>query len=149
MVFLFSGPPQFANRSIFFVTPSLFFSLLNRETARDRWVISWLLLIRRSFSRLSGKGFRANRKKYQEKWQMKILEILFGCKHPRLSFPMSARRGEYHTPAARETGAYVVCLDCGREFAYDWQQMQIVSEKMLRSHTPASLEAKADAVHLQ
>ncbi len=25
------------------------------------------------------------------------------------------------------TGTYVVCLDCGKEFAYDWKQMKVVS----------------------
>jgi hypothetical protein len=31
------------------------------------------------------------------------------------------------SPAACVTGTYVVCLDCGKEFAYDWKQMKIVS----------------------
>ena len=30
--------------------------------------------------------------------------------------------------AADLTGTYVVCLDCGREFPYDWSTMKIVSE---------------------
>lgn len=25
------------------------------------------------------------------------------------------------------TGTYIVCLDCGKEFAYDWKQMRVVS----------------------
>ncbi|HJS99809.1 MAG TPA: hypothetical protein VJ756_12015 [Terriglobales bacterium] len=29
--------------------------------------------------------------------------------------------------AAGLTGTYVVCLDCGKEFAYDWEQMKVVS----------------------
>jgi hypothetical protein len=28
--------------------------------------------------------------------------------------------------AAQTTGTYVVCLDCGKEFAYDWQAMKVV-----------------------
>jgi hypothetical protein len=31
------------------------------------------------------------------------------------------------SPAACVTGTYVVCLDCGKEFPYDWSQMRIVS----------------------
>ena len=27
------------------------------------------------------------------------------------------------------TGTYVVCLACGKEFAYDWQAMKIVRSK--------------------
>jgi hypothetical protein len=26
----------------------------------------------------------------------------------------------------RLQGTYVVCLDCGKEFPYDWQRMEIV-----------------------
>jgi hypothetical protein len=26
------------------------------------------------------------------------------------------------------TGTYVVCLDCGKEFAYDWDQMKVLPE---------------------
>ncbi len=25
------------------------------------------------------------------------------------------------------TGTYVVCLDCGKEFPYDWQEMRVVT----------------------
>lgn len=25
-----------------------------------------------------------------------------------------------------DTGLYVVCLDCGRHFDYDWSQMRVV-----------------------
>ena len=32
-------------------------------------------------------------------------------------------------PAAQRTGTYVACLDCGKEFRYDWQQMRIVGSK--------------------
>ncbi|HET9742748.1 MAG TPA: hypothetical protein VFQ00_08365 [Terriglobales bacterium] len=28
---------------------------------------------------------------------------------------------------ASVTGTYVVCLDCGKEFPYDWQEMKLVS----------------------
>lgn len=74
---------------------------------------------------------------------MNIFDMLFGCKHNRLSFPMSSRRGQRRTSAARKTGTYVVCLECGKEFAYDWQQMRIVSARGARKPAAASLEAKA------
>jgi hypothetical protein len=45
-----------------------------------------------------------------------ILEILFGCAHRSTTFPLTPRR---------KRGAYVVCLDCGTEFAYDWKAMRI------------------------
>jgi len=28
------------------------------------------------------------------------------------------------------TGTYVVCLDCGKEFAYDWKLMKVVSPNL-------------------
>jgi len=51
-----------------------------------------------------------------------ILNVLFGCSHPRTTFPLTpGRRG------AAQTGSktYVVCLDCGKEFAYDWEEMRV------------------------
>ena len=75
--------------------------------------------------------------------ELKILDMLFGCWHKRLSFPISSRRGQRRTSAARQTGTYIVCLDCGREFAYDWQQMRIVSAREQHDPTGASLEVKA------
>jgi hypothetical protein len=53
-----------------------------------------------------------------------LLDLLFGCSHKSLSFPMTRRRGQ--NAAAAGPGIYVVCLDCGREFAYDWQRMKIL-----------------------
>lgn len=54
-----------------------------------------------------------------------ILEHVFGCSHKKTTFPISRT-----TKSATVTGAarlaYVVCLDCGREFDYDWQAMKIV-----------------------
>ena len=53
----------------------------------------------------------------------KMINAMFGCRHARYSFPItmkSARRG-----TVSRTGTYVVCLDCGREFAYDWQEMRV------------------------
>jgi hypothetical protein len=52
-----------------------------------------------------------------------LFDLLFGCWHKNLSFPRSVKRGR-GVPAAFPTGTYVVCLDCGKEFAYDWQTMR-------------------------
>ena len=56
----------------------------------------------------------------------RLLDALFGCWHSHLSFPITARRGSRRSAAASLTGTYVVCLDCGKEFAYDWHEMRIV-----------------------
>ena len=55
----------------------------------------------------------------------KLLDVLFGCSHKRYTFPLSAK-GPHRSEAAAMTGTYVVCLDCGKEFAYDWRQMKVV-----------------------
>ncbi len=56
-----------------------------------------------------------------------IFDALFGCAHKRYSFPITAKHGQRRNEAASVTGTYVVCLDCGREFPYDWQEMKFVS----------------------
>jgi hypothetical protein len=45
---------------------------------------------------------------------------LFGCTHRHCTFPRTAKKGA--VPAM-----YVVCLDCGKEFPYDWQAMRVVT----------------------
>ncbi len=56
-----------------------------------------------------------------------LVDMLFGCWHSNYSFPITSKSGERRTQAARATGTYVVCLDCGKEFAYDWHQMKVVN----------------------
>jgi len=56
----------------------------------------------------------------------KLLDILFGCSHANYSFPRTAKAIQRRSEAAAVTGTYVVCLDCGKEFPYDWQEMKIV-----------------------
>ncbi len=57
---------------------------------------------------------------------MSLLDVVFGCSHKRCSFPMSVRGAKRRSSAAALTGTYVVCLDCGKEFPYDWKQMKIL-----------------------
>jgi hypothetical protein len=56
-----------------------------------------------------------------------FVDALFGCWHKNYSFPISTRRGQRRSPAASVTGTYVVCLDCGKEFPYDWQEMKVIA----------------------
>lgn len=58
---------------------------------------------------------------------LNLFDMLFGCWHKNYSFPITARAEKRRTPAASVTGTYVVCLDCGKEFAYDWKAMKLVS----------------------
>jgi hypothetical protein len=65
----------------------------------------------------------------------KLMDALFGCRHARYSFPITVRAGSRRTPGPQRTGTYVACLDCGREFRYDWQEMKIVGSQAVGSHT--------------
>src|SRR5208337_1246622 len=56
----------------------------------------------------------------------KLMDAMFGCRHARYTFPITVRAGSRRTPTAQRTGTYVACLDCGREFSYDWRQMKIM-----------------------
>ena len=57
----------------------------------------------------------------------KVFDLFFGCRHDRYSFPQTIR-GQRRRPAAGAlTGSYVACLDCGKEFPYDWREMKILT----------------------
>jgi hypothetical protein len=64
-----------------------------------------------------------------------MYDALFGCKHSRYSFPVTARKGTRRPQAAALTGTYVACLDCGRELPYDWEEMKVIaSPEQHRAH---------------
>ena len=71
-----------------------------------------------------------------------ILDALFGCWHKRMSFPITSRWAQRRSGGS-ETGTYVVCLDCGKEFAYDWQKMRIRHARKQEVYVPVHVEAKA------
>jgi hypothetical protein len=56
-----------------------------------------------------------------------LFDTLFGCSHQRTTFPLTpARRSTGPSVSvAHRNGTYVTCLDCGKEFAYDWKAMRI------------------------
>jgi hypothetical protein len=54
----------------------------------------------------------------------RLIDLFFGCRHSRYSFPLTIRAGARRSTNSARVGTYVVCLDCGREFNYDWQQMK-------------------------
>ena len=59
----------------------------------------------------------------------RLMETMFGCWHSHYSFPMTVRPGSRRNQAAARLGTYVVCLDCGKELAYDWQQMRVTNAR--------------------
>ena len=67
---------------------------------------------------------------------------LFGCSHRRTTFPMTLRdraSGESRNRTQCET--YIVCLECGRHFDYDWTAMQIAKPRLAWGAPPALLPA--------
>jgi hypothetical protein len=66
----------------------------------------------------------------------KLLQLLsIRCSHKKLSQPFTAsplasgRRtvnSQWDTPSATPAQHYVVCLDCGRKFDYDWSKMRVI-----------------------
>ncbi len=54
-----------------------------------------------------------------------ILNALFRCYHRRTTFPLTIARSGNASAAGGAARTYVVCLDCGRELAYDWAEMRI------------------------
>lgn len=51
-----------------------------------------------------------------------ILEFLFGCSHRRTTFPITPTR---HFRSVTNKATYIVCLDCGKEFGYNWKAMKV------------------------
>ena len=63
---------------------------------------------------------------------MSLFDLVFGCSHRRCSFPITVKGKFRRSVAASVTGTYVVCLDCGREFPYDWTEMKMVRSNLSR-----------------
>ena len=64
----------------------------------------------------------------------KILQVLaLACRHSRITQPFAAAvpakmavGAEWETLTGSGLAHYVVCLDCGKKFPYDWSQMRVV-----------------------
>jgi hypothetical protein len=55
------------------------------------------------------------------------MNTFFGCSHRRTTFPMTPTRKNGGFPAGVlvHSETYVVCLDCGKELPYDWDEMRV------------------------
>ncbi|MBZ5657816.1 MAG: hypothetical protein LAO56_21350 [Acidobacteriia bacterium] len=73
----------------------------------------------------------------------RMVDALFGCWHSHYSFPITVRAGSRRPGAAARAGTYVVCLDCGKELAYDWREMRVVEPQ--RKGSARSLVTKEAA----
>jgi len=55
-----------------------------------------------------------------------LTATILGCAHKRTTFPLTPSRKSKVSEGARSS-TYVVCLNCGKEFDYNWEEMRIVS----------------------
>jgi hypothetical protein len=65
-----------------------------------------------------------------------LLNSIFGCSHRRTTFPLTPSRKM--ASASNRHGTYVVCLDCGQEFRYDWKAMRVTEPVESRSTAGAA-----------
>jgi hypothetical protein len=69
-----------------------------------------------------------------------LFNALFGCSHQHTTFPLTPARKVATAssgPSAR-LGTYVVCLDCGQEFRYNWKAMRMEEPVTVRATTGAA-----------
>lgn len=62
--------------------------------------------------------------KRESKMLSLLMDAFFGCSHRNTGFPITPRS---KLPRKR-FNTYVVCLDCGKEMPYSWEEMRVVSE---------------------
>ena len=72
----------------------------------------------------------------------KLIDLVFGCRHSRCSFPVTIR-GNRRPQAGALTGTYVACLECGKELPYDWQQMRVITSSAEKRAYVAAEATKA------
>lgn len=75
----------------------------------------------------------------------KMIDAVFGCRHSRYSFPVTIRGAARRPQAAALTGTYVACLECGKEFPYDWHVMRVITSPAERREYVAALTTKEAA----
>lgn len=66
-----------------------------------------------------------------------VLNLLFNCPHRHLTRPF--------TPV-NHSGTYVVCLDCAKQFAYDFERMRI-GKPIDQFHEASVVQAKMPHPH--
>jgi hypothetical protein len=78
-----------------------------------------------------------------------LFNVFSGCSHRNTTFPLtSARKLGAAGTLATPNRTYVVCLDCGTEFQYDWSNMRIgkpvsARQKVALASTPEQVAGRA------
>ena len=50
-----------------------------------------------------------------------LLNVLYGCRHKRITRPITP----VHKPGVPAEATYVACLECGKQFYYDLNEMRV------------------------
>jgi hypothetical protein len=66
-----------------------------------------------------------------------VINFIFRCSHRRLTRPISARTN----PGSPLAEVYVVCLDCGKQFEYNWAEMRIGKPARRVAAAPATAKS--------
>src|SRR6266849_5281294 len=62
----------------------------------------------------------------EEQAAMDLFDLLFACRHRRTTFPLTPARKKSAGGQSEKPGdTYVVCLECGKQFLYDWENMRL------------------------
>jgi hypothetical protein len=67
---------------------------------------------------------------------------IFSCRHKKCTQLISCRKGQPRSKVAAITGHYFVCLTCGKEFAYDWENMKVIDPEPRRMKVLAEKAAQ-------
>ena len=66
-------------------------------------------------------------------WERVLQLLAVHCRHSNLSKPFSAAssrrdsgQSDWESVSNNKSAPYVVCLDCGKHFGYDWSRMQVM-----------------------
>jgi hypothetical protein len=70
-----------------------------------------------------------------------LLGMLFGCSHKRTTFPLTPTR------KSKRSGTYIACLECGKEFAYNWKEMRMGNPVGEVPVLPTALQAEQTTAH--
>jgi hypothetical protein len=76
-----------------------------------------------------------------------VLNAFFGCAHRRTTFPLTIARRAGATNGGK---TYVTCLDCGKEFDYNWSEMKVgapVNQSQRPSIVPQTATTSTLHVH--
>ncbi len=58
------------------------------------------------------------------------LTSLLGCAHRHCTFPITVKKRDTVPAKGKSLNTtYIVCLDCGKEFPYDWEEMKLAPSR--------------------